>query len=217
MLLLNLANLPYWIFLGMGILLFGFIISGGWGDEDLNFDLDADAEVEFSDIELWQWFGIGQAPLLLLLAIDFSLWGVLGWLLNLIIANFLGEIPTTFFGWGGVIFISSMVSAVFGGSLLAKPLAKIFAAFSEDASSDRLIGCIGTVSSANIPVTKIGQVDVIDSAGNFLTVSATLPQWATTTPQRGEKVILIDRQDQCYFVIAKDSLDEQRWLSQSTH
>ena len=71
------------------------------------------------------------------------------------------------------------------GGLIARPIGKIFAEFSEDASSDRLIGCIGIVTSAYIPMenlARIGQIDVLDTKRNLLTVIAVLPDWATIAP-----------------------------------
>jgi hypothetical protein len=223
----NLANLPYWIFLGLGILLFILVISGGIGDTDseieidgdieIDTDLDVDAEIEsdgdFSIIPFLAWLGAGQAPLLLLLAIDLSLWGAIGWTINILLSSLLGRIPTTFIGLGGVIFFLSMVISLFAGSLIARPLGQLFAAFGEDTSSDRLIGCTGTVSSAIISPDKMGQVDVLDGARNFVTVSAKLPDWARVTPRRGNSVIVIDRHPQHYVVIVKDSPDEEEWLS----
>src|SRR5689334_21817811 len=88
--LFSLDNLPYWIFLGMGVLLFFFmIISGGGGEDfdidadvDVDADVDADSNSELGFGQFLGWAGIGKAPLILLLATDSSLWGVLGWMLN---------------------------------------------------------------------------------------------------------------------------------------
>ncbi|MEL6764196.1 MAG: DUF1449 domain-containing protein, partial [Cyanobacteria bacterium J06607_6] len=88
--------------------------------------------------------------------------------------------------------------------------------FGEDASSDRLVGCLGTVTSAFVPFEesgKIGQVDVKDAAANLVTVSAKLPDWANITLRRGAKVLVIERAGGHYLVIAQNSIDQQRWLS----
>jgi hypothetical protein len=108
-----------------------------------------------------------------------------------------------------------MLIALFSGSLIARPLGKVFAAFGEDASSDRVLGCIGTVSSALIPVEnqgRIGQVDVTDATHNLVTISAVSPNWATISPRWGEKVVVIDRHSQVYLVIAANSPDQDYWL-----
>jgi len=84
------ANLPYWIFLGIGVLLFLFMIISGGGEQDFDIDADVDADADFdadsnNQLGFGQflgWVGIGKAPLILLLATDLSLWGVLGWMLN---------------------------------------------------------------------------------------------------------------------------------------
>ncbi len=223
------SNLPYWLFFGMGVLLFLFVITAGGQDEDLDIDtdldidLDADLEVDvdvdssvdgdFGAMEILGWLGIGKAPLILLLATDLSLWGVLGWMLNVEVGSRLGRVPGT---WsGGVVLVSSMLIALFSGSLIARPLGKVFAAFGEDASSDRVLGCIGTVSSALIPVEnqgRIGQVDVTDATHNLVTISAVSPNWATISPRWGEKVVVIDRHSQVYLVIAANSPDQDYWL-----
>ncbi|MBG1240304.1 OB-fold-containig protein [Nostoc sp. NZL] len=216
------ANLPYWIFLGMGVLLFFFmIISGGGGqdvdaDVDVDADLDADSNNELSFGQFLGWVGFGKAPLILLLATDLSLWGVLGWMLNVFISGTSNNI-TAFVG-SVILFGSLMISLLMGG-LIARPIGKIFAEFGEDASSDRLIGCVGIVTSAYIPIGnqgRIGQVDVLDTKRNLLTVSAVIPDWATIAPQRGEKVLIIEHKAQIYVVIAKDSPDQEQWLTNSS-
>ena len=233
--LFNLANLPYWIFLAMGVLLFLVVIVSGGGDDDLDLDVDADVDVdwdvdaevnpldidtdtdvdaEFSMGQFLGWFGIGRAPLILLLATDFSLIGVLGWMFNVAIGSLTGSIPTGFLA--GVVSVLSLFISLFTGGLISRPLGKIFASFGEDASSDRLIGCYGTVSSGSLPKEKqgkIGQVDVLDSARNLVTINAALPTWATIVPQRGTQVLVIEQHPQSYLVVVKDSADEQQWLT----
>lgn len=240
--LFNPANLPYWIFLGMGVLLFLLVIVSGGGDDDveldadaeidldvdvdinadvgdggLHLDTDSDSEGEFSALQILGWLGFGKAPLLLLLATDFSLLGLIGWILNVTFAGVWGSFPQGF--WAGMIATLALVMSLFLGSLIARPMGRIFASFGEDASGDRLIGCIGTVSSARIPLEtegKIGQVDVLDTARNLVTITANLPEWAKVVPCRNQKVVVIDRQPKSYLVIAKDSSDEELWLENSS-
>lgn len=220
--LFNLVNLPYWIFLSIGILLFLTVILAGGSDSDLDADADADvdvaadASVDFDLGMVMGWLGLGKAPLVLLLATDFSIWGLSGWILNFTLGSTLGAVPGGF--WNGLILIASLTISLALGSLISRPLGKVFASFGEDISSDRLIGCIGTVSSATIPSInegRIGQVDIIDSARNQVTISAVTPDWATTIPRRGDRVWAIDRYLQSYLVIAKNSPDEDRWLQQN--
>jgi len=235
--LFDLANLPYWIFLAMGVLLFLVVIVSGGGDDDLDLDIDADVDVDldldidadinpldldtdtdvdagFNTGQILGWFGIGKAPLILLLATDFSLIGVLGWMFNIAIGSITGTIPTGLLA--GVVSTLSLFISLFAGGLISRPLGKIFASFGEDTSSDRLIGCYGTVSSGSLPKEnqgKIGQVDVLDPARNLVTINATLPTWATIVPRRGTQVLVIDQHPQSYLVVAKDSADEQQWLT----
>ncbi|MBE9228817.1 hypothetical protein IQ264_25735 [Phormidium sp. LEGE 05292] len=44
--LFNPVNLAYWIFLGMGVLLFILVIVSGGGDDDVELDADADIDVD---------------------------------------------------------------------------------------------------------------------------------------------------------------------------
>lgn len=224
--LFSLMNLPYWIFLGMGILLFLTVILTGGGDDDLDadvdhglLDLDADADTDsdFSATEILGWFGFGKAPLVLLLATDLSLIGVVGWLLNVVVGVAIGQVPAGL--WSGLVLAATLTISFTLGSLIARPVGKVFAQFGEDASSDRLIGCIGTVSSASLHLSqenRIAQVDVLDPARNLVSIATVLPDWATTIPRRGDKVVVIDRQGSHYLVIAKDSPDSDRWFNSSS-
>ena len=219
--LFHLVHLPYWIVLGMGIFLFLTVIFGDVGDEDPEVNTDADAldvDIEADEgislFTLLHWLGVGRVPLLLLLALDFSVLGVFGWLLNVLFYQVSGTWPGV--GWGALIGVVALGMALGLGSLCARPLGRIFAQFSEDASGDRLLGCQGQVTSAQIPPSGsgIGQVSVLDAARNRLTVPAVLPPWATVIPQYRQDILIIDRQGSEYVVIAKDSLDEGLWLRQ---
>ena len=239
----SLVNLPYWILLGAGIFLFMFVILSGGGDDDLDVDADADLDIDadldadfalnaetlvdfdaeadagsegsgLGALQMLAWFGLGRTPLVLLLAMDFTLWGFAGWVLNVAIADGLQRSPTGGLAVG--VFLASLAFALMVGSWLSRPIGKIFAAFGEDASSDRLVGCLGTVTSAFVPFEesgKIGQVDVKDAAANLVTISAKLPDWANITLRRGAKVLVIERTEGHYLVIAQNSIDQQRWLS----
>lgn len=240
--LFALANLPYWIFLGSGVVLFLFVIVSGGGDDDLDadmdvdvdadFDLDADVDAgggqlldldadgdvdsssDFGTAQVLGWFGIGKAPLILLIALDLCLWGLAGWTLNVVVAGLMGKIGGAIAELG--ILILSLIIALNVGGLIARPIGRIFASFTEDSSCDRLIGCLGTVTSASIPFSdsgKIGQIDVYDAAHNLVTVSAVLPIWAEISLRRGAKVLVIERHTKGYVVIAQNSIDQQNWLN----
>jgi hypothetical protein len=200
------SNLPYWILLAMGVALFLFVIvsGGGDGDDDVGSDADADGDGDFNLAQTLGWLGVGKAPLILLLATDLSLWGLLGWMANVGV------------GGGALVLVGALMVALVLGGQIAKPVGKIFTAFGEETSSDRLIGCIGSVSTARIPLAsegKVGQVDVLDTARNLVTVNAILPNWATVIPQRGIKVLVIERTVAGYVVICQDSSDQDRWFS----
>ncbi len=205
-------------FLGRGILLLLIVILGGAADGeidldvDIDVDIDIDPEADFSSLQLLGWLGFGNVPLLLLLATDFSLVGLLGWMFNVIVGEFTGTLPSK--GLSAVVLcISAIALGLYLGAMISRPLGQMFAAFGEDTRGDRLVGRLGTVTSAYIPKQKIGQVDVLDADSNRVTISATLPEWATVIPQRGEEVLVIERQPQAYLVIAKDSPDGEQWTS----
>ncbi|WNC30033.1 OB-fold-containig protein [Thermosynechococcus sp. PKX82] len=219
--LFHLIHTPYWIVLGMGVLLFLTVIFGDVGAEEVELEGDADPlEVEvdleegISFLTILHWLGVGRAPLILLLALDFSLLGVLGWFFNVLFYTLSGSWPGVV--WSGVIAIAALLLALTIGGLCSRPLGQIFAQFSEDTSRDRLLGCSGHVSSAHIPRsgTGIGQVSVLDANRNRLILPAVLPPWATVTPQHGQEILIIDHQENEYIVVAKDSLDEATWLRQ---
>lgn len=239
--LFALANLPYWIFLGSGVVLFLFVILSGGGDDDMDADMDADVDTDldmdadldasdqlfdfdadsdadgdsdFGAAQILGWFGIGKAPLILLIALDLCLWGLTGWTLNVIFAGVIGEIESAIAELG--ILVLSFIIALNIGGLIARPIGRIFASFTEDSSSERFIGCLGTVISASIPFTnsgKIGQIDVYDAAHNLVTISAVLPTWAEVSLRRGAKVMVIERHAKGYVVIAQNSIDQQNWLN----
>ena len=134
--LFDLANFTYWIFLAIGVFLFLLVIFSGGTDDDLDLDADADidaGDANFGPIQILSVFGVGKAPLLLLLAIDFSLWGAIGWIVNVFIASAIGSIPTGFFG--GLILFGSFAVSIYTGGLISRPLGKLFASFGEDTSS----------------------------------------------------------------------------------
>ncbi|WP_298616239.1 OB-fold-containig protein [uncultured Thermosynechococcus sp.] len=219
--LFHLIHTPYWIVLGMGVLLFLTVIFGDVGDEEVELEGDTDPlEVEvdleggISFLTILHWLGVGRAPLILLLALDFSLLGILGWFFNVLFYTLSGSWPGVM--WSGGIAIAALLLALITGGLCSRPLGQIFAQFSEDTSRDRLLGCSGHVSSAHIPRsgTGIGQVSVLDANRNRLILPAVLPAWATITPQHGQEILIIDRQENEYVVVAKDSLDEATWLRQ---
>lgn len=183
-------------------------------DTDTDTDTDSDTDTNLNFLSFLSWLGIGKAPLMILLAIDFSAWGISGWFLNVIVGGIIGKIPDGILG--GLIFLASLVFSLWLGRLLSHPLGKIFAQFGEDASGDRLIGRIGKVTSKQVPYLtegRIAQADVVDSASNLVTIEVSLPDWAKVKPHRGQEILIIERHKHCYIAIAKDSSDEDKWLN----
>ena len=143
--LFSLANLPYWIFLGAGIALFLIVIVSGGGDDDLDVDADVDADLDIdlgsdtnldldtdfesggeglSPLQVLTWFGVGRTPLILLLAMDLTLWGLVGWVLNVALAEVLGRTPMGLEAEG--VFCGSLAFALWVGGMLSRPIGKIF-------------------------------------------------------------------------------------------
>ncbi|MGD1903457.1 MAG: DUF1449 domain-containing protein [Geitlerinemataceae cyanobacterium] len=200
----NAAHWPYWVFLGAGLLLFAVSISTGGEDA-----LEGEPEMGLLSALLFGWLGIGRVPFLLLVATDLSLWGVLGWAAN--VALGVPDSPLAV-----PVFVGSGIAAVLLGGAIARPLGQIFfAPFSEDARSERLVGCLGTVSSAKLPRLasgKVGQIDVVDPAKNLVTVNAAIPNDAQVIPQRGDRAIVIEQNGDRFVAIADGSIDRDRWL-----
>ncbi|USR92488.1 YqiJ family protein [Phormidium yuhuli AB48] len=196
----DIANLPYWIFLAAGILLFVVSISIGGEDE-----LDGDG----FDIPILGWLGIGQVPLMLLLAADLSLWGLFGWVATAVLG-----VPGSPLDW--LVFVTTGGVSVFLGGAIARPLGRLFfASFSEDSSSDRLVGCLGTVNSPQLPRQgdgKVGQVDVVDPSKNLVTVNVVIPDEAEIVPQRGDTVLIVEHCPDYYLALVHNSIDCDRWL-----
>ncbi|MDB9372179.1 OB-fold-containig protein [Nodularia sphaerocarpa] len=96
----SLANLPYWILLGMGLLFLFVIISGGG-------DAEFDGDLTFG--EILEWVGIGKAPLIFLLAADLSLWSVFGLTLNTLASGVINGDFSAFVS-GAILLISLIIS-----------------------------------------------------------------------------------------------------------
>jgi hypothetical protein len=236
--LLDLANLPYWVLLGTGVALFLLVIASGGTDEDIDLEVDGDinldvdngvlgidtnADVDLDEdldveenggfIQILAWLGVGKVPLLLLLAIYLSVWGLIGWIINSTTGTVIGKMPGGLLRYA--IFFFSLIISIAIGKTIATPLGKMFASFGEDVSSERLLGCVGTVICKQVPYItegKIGQADVYDQSHNLTTVSISLPHWATVVPVYGQQILIIDKSEHGYLVIAKDTSDEDRWL-----
>lgn len=220
------GNLAYWLLLGIGVALFLLVIVSGGGDDDLDLDadgdidLDADADIDGEgdvNFSFLSWLGFGKAPLILLLAIDFSCWGLFGLVLNLSLASIIGRIPTSLFGLGGLVLVSSLSLSLFVGSLIARPLGQAFASFGEDTSSDRLVGCLGTVTSKQVPYAgkAIAQADILDPAKNLVTVAVCLPDWAQQIALNGDEILVIENAEDYYLVIKSQGVDRGRWMAKS--
>lgn len=224
------ANLPFWLLLTLGLLCLSFILLSGGEDDsaglgsdsevDLNLDLDleADGEAPPGALQYLGWLGLGQAPLLLLLGIDFSLWGVLGWGFNVVWAQLAGGFPQGFAAWLVLLLPGGL--SLWIGRLLSRPLGAMFKPFSQDAHPERLIGCLATVTSKALPYRKegkVGQLLARDGAGNVLAVSAALPAWATVVPRHNQTALIIEilPDSEGYLAIAKDSSDEDKWLGRA--
>jgi hypothetical protein len=183
-------------------------------DIDISNELDGDADGDLNFWSVLSWFGVGKSPLLILLAIDFSTWGVTGWFLNVIFGSIFNAIPTGFLAI--LIFLVSLIFSLWVGKLLSHPIGQIFRDTGEETRSDRLIGCMGNVTSKKVPYVvegRIAQADVLDNARNLVTVEICLPEWAQVIPVRGQEVLIIEKRENYFLAIAKDSSDQDKWLN----
>jgi len=213
--LFHFANLPYWLLLGLGLTCLSLVLLADDGDEELELEAESPALALYG----LGWLGVGKVPLPLLLGIDFSLWGVCGWGLNVLFAQGRGQFPQGLTDGGLIVLGVSGVFSFWAGGLMARPLAIVWSSFGQDTSSERIIGCTGTVTSKYLPYLaegRIGQAQVYDNEGNLLTVSVSLPHWATVIPHHNQDILIIEHlpQQRGYLVIAKDSSDEDKWLQQ---
>lgn len=221
-------NLLYWLFLGLGGVLFLVAFQNKDRGEANPLDnpgpsLGSGADRATSSSDARQAVVPGKprkppVPLMLRVALTLMLWGILGCIANGA-AGVLWSVRPQGLLWLSVMVIT-FLAALLTSQYLVSPVSWVINSRRKTASFDYLVGCIGIVSSNCLSTPSEGdvaQVDVVDPMGNTLTVNAALPIWATIVPQQGDRVTLIERsaEEQLYYAVAYDSADQDRWLKRA--
>ncbi|MGB3616178.1 MAG: hypothetical protein WBA10_20460 [Elainellaceae cyanobacterium] len=244
--LFSIENLPYWIFLGSGGVLFVAILSGQTDRRSLSADNGGHANGSLSpsgqsqsgqsqygltpnksdgsvadgptDVVLPDSPRQSYASFPLRMALTLTLWGSVGWLVNVIIGASLGTMPQGLLGF--VVVTITLILALIVSHQMMSPVSWIISSRRKTTSFDPLVGCIGIVSSESLHTMTAGdvaQIEVTDPQGEVLTINAALPTWAKVTPQQGDRVTLIERSEEVhlYYAVASDSPDQDSWLKRT--
>ena len=204
-------NLPYTVFLGLGLLiamlqLFGLSHDGDADmdadadvDMDVDADLDADADMD-ADHDLdhdaspgaasgfsWLAFiGFGKTPVMVVLLILFFSVGLLGWFLNGVILGIFGFFP------GLLILASGLASLATGGYVTSRVTRFIGRALPPVSSTatraQAMVGMNGKVISPLVD-GGYGMIHLRDEGGTLISLFAVTED--NTPIPRGESVILL--------------------------
>lgn len=204
-------NLPYAVFLGLGLLiavlqLFGLSHDGDAdadadaevdleADTDLDSDLDQDVGADAADHEVvgaWSGFswlafiGIGKTPLMVVLLILFMSIGMLGWFLNGVILGLFGFFPSLLILFSGLI---SLVAGAFITSRVTRFIGRALPPVSSTATrAQALVGMHGTVISPFVD-GRYGMIHLRDEGSTLISLFATSEDEKPIP--RGESVILL--------------------------
>ncbi len=206
-------NLPYTIFMALGLIiatlqLFGLshdndadIDADADVDVDVDADLDADADIDAdADADLdhemdhgsesglsWLAFiGFGKAPLMVVLLILLFSMGLLGWLVNGVILGIFGVFPGLLMLLSGLV---SMAIGVFITSRITVLIARALPPISSTATkAHAMVGMNGTVTSPFVDA-KYGMLHLRDEGGTLVSLFA-VTEDEKPIP-RGESVILL--------------------------
>lgn len=181
--------LPLVLGLLLGLIVVGTGIAGSEGETDNDADGDVDSESPI--FRLLNFFGIGQGvPLLVMLPILFVIWGVVGLLLNQILA-----MPQLFV----VTLVISVLTTAYAGQGLSKLMTRIFKDNTQAVSSQSLVGMTGNVVYG---VTATGGVvHVRDKSGNIHRVVCRSLESETIDPNEEILVVDFDEKARVYYVM----------------
>jgi len=237
--LLSIENLPYWIVLGAGGILFIAILSGQSGRRTpatgnrgkfsgassgpsqsgtMPSPPDALSSGQLADVVAPDPSRKAQASFPLRMALTLTLWGLIGWTINVAVGASLGTMPQGLLAFA-IVTITLILALVLSHQLVS-PLRWVINSRRQTMSFDPLVGCTGTVSSEHLyklAEGDVAQIEVVDSQGDVLVVNAALPPWATVTPHHGDRVTLIEHSDEVhlYYAVASDSPDQDNWLQRA--
>lgn len=140
-------------------------------DADLDPDLDHDVGADVTDLSTWvgvlQFLGVGQAPLTMILLLLVGSFGLLGWVMNMLVLRVFPAYPN----WAlAAILVAALCLSVWVTSRAARFIGRVLPAFTSTATSTaRLVSRPGRVISAQVD-QSYGQVKLRDSGGTLITV-----------------------------------------------
>ena len=202
-------NFPFLIALGLGLVFALLQIVGGFGDSDSDADMDADADGDVdadgdADGDFFgnvlDGLGVGKVPLMFILVSFLCMFGLVGLLLNTIVAQN--------FTYASIAFLIVLILSFMLAFVITGRTSRLFAKLAPDTSTavgfEQLVGRVGRVSSNSLSTTY-GRVEVRDQFGSLQTVYAVV-QGGDSLPEHTEVALLeYDQTRRCY--IAKQMRD----------
>ncbi len=164
---------------------------------DVDHDVDHDVEHEVSHdvsgsgtpgvLNVLAFIGLGKAPLMVVLLILFGSIGLLGWIINSILANTFGQYPGV--AVATAVFPITVVVGAIISSRTARFIGRALPPISTTATrAQALVGRRGTVISPYVD-TKYGMVHLRDEGGTLLNVFAVITDGEPI--KRGSEVALV--------------------------
>ena len=203
-------NLPYTIFMALGVLiaalqLFGLSHDGGDADMDADADVDADMDTDAdvdgdldhnidhdadpgsaSGLSWLAFIGFGKAPVMVVLLILLFSMGLLGWFLNGVILGIFGVFPSL------LILLSGLLSLALGAFVTSRAtrfIGRALPPISTTATkAQAMVGMNGTVTSPFVDA-KYGMIHLRDQGGTLVSLFATTEDEKPIP--RGQSVILL--------------------------
>jgi membrane protein implicated in regulation of membrane protease activity len=183
-------------------LLEGILILIGMGLSDMldslvpDFDTDYDVDTQYSLSKFFGWIRLKEVPILMLVVIFLTSFGIIGLFIQAILFNFIGilwfqylvAIPT---------FIFSIMSLRIFGGLIAKLLPKDE---TSSISNNDLIGHIGIITLGKAIKGSPAEAKVKDQSGqvHYFMVE---PENENDIFMQGEKVLISGQNEKLFFAI----------------
>jgi membrane protein implicated in regulation of membrane protease activity len=204
-------NLPYTVFLGLGLGIAALQLFGLSHDSDADLDADVDADLDLdadadADADMdadhaldhdtapgaasgfsWLAFiGFGKTPVMVVLLILFFSIGLLGWFLNGVIFGIFGFFPSLLILFSG---LASLAASVFVTSRATRFIGRVLPPISTTATrAQAMVGMNGKVISPLVD-NHYGLIHLRDEGGTLVSLFA-ITEDDTPIP-RGEMVMLL--------------------------
>ncbi|PLS83303.1 MAG: hypothetical protein CYG59_01745 [Chloroflexi bacterium] len=187
-------NVPFVVALGSCLVLALLQMMGPFGDSDADADGDVDGSGWFEGA--LDAIGVGRAPLTIVLLAFCGSLGIVGLIINTLIANTLGHYPD-------IALWLALPTAFVLGLLLTGRLSTAFAQLAPERSSaigfDQLVGRVGIVVSPAVSLTY-GRVQVRDPFGSLHTVFAVIDRGDPVPERREVALVAYDDVRRCFVV-----------------